>query len=293
MVNKSSSLNQIQRAKNNDCSENVIHISFFRNCRNKKPEITNVSTSLNRIMSGASKGLIEGIRETEDQARKDNLKRKLPAVTFGGNFRDRSNLIQASGLACLDFDKVQDLKFLKNQLEDSEYIFSYWLSPSGNGLKALVKIPLVFNKKEYSERYLALLKHFRKLSPDKATKDINRLCFESYDPKLYQNRKSKVFKGKIEKAQKQKSPGIQSPNIPEAQKIDRIIGWWVKKFPFTRGNRNNSLFILACALSNFGIDKRTTKDLFQSFEEEDFQFDEIQKVISSAYNKADFNSKTF
>lgn len=268
-------------------------ISYFKNCRAKKPLKVNISAALHWIKNGASKDLIEGIRGAEDQKEKEALKQKLPAVTFGGLFEDRTKLLRASGYACLDFDKVAHIEALKASLRASNYVYSFWLSPSGNGIKALVPIPQVETKKEYQSYYKGILKHFKELQPDIATKDINRLCFESYDPDLYISETAEMFKDKVITKAKQTIPAVQDIQLPEDKVIDRVISWWVKKFPFTKGNRNNSLFVLACALSNFGVNKSTTEDLFYSFEDEDFHYNEIQQLINSAYKKAEFNSKNF
>lgn len=268
-------------------------ISYFKNCRAKTPEVITITAALHWIKTGSSKDLINSIREANDQPTKDLLKQKLPAVTFGGLLQDRSTLLKASGVACLDFDKVENLNELKEGLRASKYIYSYWVSPSGNGIKALIKIPIVKNKEEYKQYYKAILSHFKQLQPDKATKDLNRLCFESYDPDLYINEASLIFEEQITETVNRSSNITHDTRLPEGKTIDRILSWWVKKFQFTEGNRNNSLFVLACALSNFGIYKTTTQDLFTSFEDENFPHDEIQKIINSAYNKAEFNTETF
>lgn len=270
-----------------------VKISYFQNCRAKQPLTVNVDAALQFIQKGTSKDLIEKIRLESDQSKRDIYKQSLPAITFGGYFNDRSNLIEASGLACLDFDKVDNLKLLSDNLKFSEYIYSFWISPSGNGLKALVKIPVVNDKYEYQEYYKAILYHFKELNPDKSTKDINRLCFESYDPNLHIHENAKVFCKKLKFKPNTKIKIQTSSNLTEAKIIERLINWWVDKFPFVKGNRNSSLFVLACAFSTFGITKPTTIDLFYSFVEEDFPISEILQIINSAYKKAEFNSQNF
>ena len=78
---------------------------------------------------------------------------------------------------------------LKEKLSKDTYIFSIWISPSGNGLKALVKIPVVVDNDDYNKRYKAIYKHFLWVNDefgdnviDTSGQDISRLCFESYDP---------------------------------------------------------------------------------------------------------------
>ena len=268
-------------------------ISYFKNCRAKKPLKANIGAALHWIKSGASKDLITGIRSAKDEKERNALKQNLPAVTFGGLFEGRTALLKPSGYACLDFDKVDNLNGLRSALAGSKYIYSFWLSPSGNGLKALVPIPLISSKKDYQSYYKGLLKHFEKLEPDVATKDVNRLCFESYDPDLYLNEDAEVFDQKIIAKVKSKPQADNATQLPEGKIVDRIISWWVKKFPFSKGSRNNNLYVLACALCNFGISKSTTEELFYSFEDEDFHYNEIKQIIDSAYKRAEFNSQSF
>ena len=271
-------------------------LSYYANCRDTSSSQTSLRTSLIETKRGAVKGPIEGIRKSKSKAEKEQFKRNLPAVTFGGEFKGRTELVKASGLACLDFDKVKDLNSYIRALGTSEYIFSFWLSPSGNGFKALVRIPEVTDKEEYQGYYKAILEHFRELNPDEATKDITRLCFLSYDPDLYLNKNAKVFTEKVAEEVKEFKPIKTSEvaaDLPEGKIVDRLLRWWMKNYNFTNGGRNNSLFILACSLSNFGVNKATTEELFYSFEDKDFTYSEIQKLINSAYKKAEFNSKSF
>lgn len=270
-------------------------LSFYRNCKVTTPGRLTLKETL-LLQKGEFKETIERIRKSKSKEEKDSFKRNLPAVTFGGEFQGRNKLIKASGLACLDFDKVQGLGGYKDALKASEYILSYWLSPSGNGFKALVRIPEVKTKKEYQERYQAILSHFKELTPDEATKDITRLCFLSYDADLYVNKDAKIFTERFKKdisTYKSFSPNEISNDLPEGKIVDRLIQWWVKKYSFSNGSRNNSLFVLACSFSTFGISKSTTENVFQSFEDKDFSNTEIQTLINSAYRKADFNSKSF
>ena len=66
--------------------------------------------------------------------------------TFSGLFRKRNEkeLIMHSGLMCLDFDHVEDMEMVKQQLLNHEYFDTELLftSPSGNGLKWVIPVDL-------------------------------------------------------------------------------------------------------------------------------------------------------
>ena len=105
-----------------------------------------VGVILERIKNGSSKRLVKNIRTTKDKNERNELKKKLPALCFSGVFNKRkdSALVEHSGLICLDFDGYEKKKLLlehKEKLTKDSYIFSVFISPSGNGLKVLVKIP--------------------------------------------------------------------------------------------------------------------------------------------------------
>ena len=80
------------------------------------------------------------IRLIKDKKERDALKVKLlPMVTYCGTFKARANdkLIKSSGFAMMDFDGVDDLPKLIDEIEKDKFTFSSFISPSGNGLKGI------------------------------------------------------------------------------------------------------------------------------------------------------------
>ena len=165
----------------------------------------NVLFYLDRIRNGDSKKTIELVRSELDSKKKSKIKLQLPAVTFAGTFTTRSkdNLKKASGLAILDFDKLKSYDLvleLKEKLKADSYVYSTWISPSGDGLKALVKIPCIESNDEYNKYYKSIVKHFQWVNEsygsntiDTSGQDISRLCFESYDPDIHINLDSDLY----------------------------------------------------------------------------------------------------
>lgn len=107
----------------------------------------------------------------------------MPAFTPSGKFvggRKLEFLTEYSNFIILDIDKLsaaelQNAKHLANQ---SEFTFASFISPSGNGLKILVKIDTP--KAEHKETFLKVQAYYEeilKLEIDKSGKDLTRLCF--------------------------------------------------------------------------------------------------------------------
>ena len=151
-------------------------------------------------------------------------KAKLAGVCFGGKFSKRSNggLLQASGLMIIDIDNLGSigLQKLSEQLKNDEYVYSFWKSPSGRGLKALVKIPECKNDTEYKNYYQSFANRYDNI--DQSGKDISRLCFFCYDPDL-QIKDSKIW-NKINKDEKPTiEPNYTNNNYKVASRVLNII----------------------------------------------------------------------
>jgi hypothetical protein len=139
-----------------------------------------LSQALNRIRDGASKEKIEEIRQGNR-----TLKDQLPVVCFSGEFSSRkdSDLQEHSSLIVLDFDYV-DVADTKAKLAGDSHILSCWTSPSGNGVKALVRIT---NPERHRDHFRALRAYFDKkydLDVDKSGINESRACYESYDSEI-------------------------------------------------------------------------------------------------------------
>ncbi len=123
----------------------------------------------------------------------------FPAVTFGGTFTNSGkaeDIKTMSGLIVLDFDHIVNLTEIQNQLKSDPYTFLLFVSPSGDGLKAVVKHNLTDHLKWqylYKELELYYLQKFKgvtdkigkQLSTDQSGKDISRMCFLPYIKDLY------------------------------------------------------------------------------------------------------------
>ena len=112
--------------------------------------------------------------------------------TFSGKFNSRAekDLVQHSGLLCLDFDHLKNLEEVRQQLLNDDYLETQllFISPSGNGLKWIVEIEL--SKASHLDYFLGIQNYLKLdygLSIDPSGKDICRACFLPHDPNCYIN----------------------------------------------------------------------------------------------------------
>jgi uncharacterized protein YuzE len=271
--------------------------SFYLDFSLTTPEETkDVHHYLDRIKTGVVKDRIKEIREAPDKATKDYLKKKLSAVTFTGHFTSRSiaGLKKHSGLAILDFDGHDNVDELKEQISCVKYTYACWVSPSGNGVKVLVKIPPVDNNDDYKDYVLPLYDAYELHDySDTGTSDISRLCFESYDPELFLNDNATIFTDKRNRKEID-TVGIQTniPIVNQDEIANRLMVWFKKRW--TGYNRNTNLHSLARQFNAFGVSKGTCVAYLLPFNQKDFRETEIRALINSAYKYSnEFNTQHF
>ena len=154
----------------------------------------------------------------------------------------------------LDFDKIPDDKMdlIFEQLKQNKHIVSVFMSPSRNGYKAIVSIPKC-NAKEHEQYFKKFDQDFNYDYFDSATCNIDRVCFESYDPNIYINYEAIQYNPKLV------DDGFliadKVPTIPindDFKKIDLIMKFnWQKDY--VEGERNSFVFDISGAFCEYGV----------------------------------------
>jgi hypothetical protein len=269
-------------------------ISVFRSLYNAKetPFTLEAIEVYNRIKQGNPE-LISKIKKL--RAGDAESKMQLMAIMFNGTFSERKDdgLIQHSGLCVLDFDKYPDKETLqaeRNRLKECPYVYMMFTSPSGNGLKVVIRTP-ESNKFEHKRRFEAYKEYINSDYFDVANSNVSRVCFESYDPDAYLNEFCDVFQGITQDKGYHKAEKIAV--LPIANE-DRIIEL-VMKFNhgvFEQG-RNNWTFKVACCMAEYGVDQYAAKNYLLQYAQEDFTATEINYTVINAYKSSNFNTKYF
>ncbi len=265
-------------------------VTIFKNIKETEaPFHKQIGVVLNRIKEGATKDLVKKIRTETNKAERQELKKNLPAICFSGVFTKRTDksLSEHSGLICLDFDgypKKKELLQDKENLTKDKFVYSVFISPSGNGLKVLVKIPTeIANHKNY---FNALNNHFDSPYFDKMCSNISRVCYESYDPLIFINENSSIWETIDEIEYTEVLSNRDAPTLPitdENKIVEILVKWWVKKYPMVEGQRNQNVYVLAMAFNDYGINKSLAGYVLNQYITADFSETEIATTINSAY----------
>lgn len=255
-------------------------VTIYRNIFDKKPNYITVDKALERIKIGKSKDAVIEIRKQLDKERANKLKCNLPSVCFSGKFEERidSKILQHSGFIILDFDNIEDIEVRKSEIIKHDFVYACWISPSGNGLKALIKIS---DGKKHREHFTALREVFT--DADKSGINESRVCYESFDESIYINTNAKPFK----KISITESVTVTEKLQNEVELFEKILKWLTNKGDaFVTGERNSFIFKLASACCRFGISESDCQNLCRlSFSTNDSSFTsaECLRTVKSAY----------
>jgi len=276
-------------------------VTVFKNF-NEVVEHKTISTILEEIKTGKYRpGIIylrKSLAENKTEAY-NKAKKSLPAFTPSGKFvggRKLDFLANYSNCIILDIDKLSanDLQNAKHLANQSEFTFASFISPSGNGLKILVKINS--DKADHKEAFQLVQAYYEailKLEIDKSGKDVTRLCFYSWDENLYLNENATVFAS--ETKQSCQAELVEAPTTlnfkPETLNSEALynhcIKFTEKKVQFVNGSRNVFVHQLACNLNRKGVSLQEALGYILT----DFGYDE--KEVTQAVNSAYGNSHEF
>lgn len=264
-------------------------ISIFKDVKDtSNPYHKSVMYFIDRIKNGsAATPKILEYRKTQN----DEIKKSLPACTWSGTFsyRNSKSLIKFSQFACLDFDKFEGIENaieMKDNLCSDDCLFCCFISPSGKGVKAVFRVSN--NPEKYESLYRALCLKYPDVHLDSKTKDISRLCFESYDPDIFVNENAKEWSDCEEEDISNLGVSTINSSVPlksESRIIDILQQWFDRKYSMSKGNRNDNIWTFAIVLNKFGINRLTAENYLTKYTEKDFTQKEIKATVNSAYKK--------
>jgi predicted P-loop ATPase len=250
-------------------------ISYYKSLTDKECKKITIGDFLELVRSNTTiKDKVCKLRQEDNKQTRDVLKKSLPAVTISGLFgtsRTSQNLIEHSGFLQLDFDNVPELEIKLQELKKDVYSFAVFLSPSGTGIKVIVKV--IPDKTKHFKSFIQLQTYYKEtfsLVVDAQCKDVSRLMFLSWDENLYVNENS--------------SEWIVKQNESELL-FNELLIEFEKSNHFIEGKRNDFVFKLAreCCNKNVIIGY-AFGGICAKYESESFTQREINKTIMSAYN---------
>lgn len=216
-----------------------------------------ISEVLDRIKRGSNRKLIEEIRSEPNKQKRDSLKKRLLWICFSGEFTKRNNesMVQHSGFICLDFDGIEpkNMNLWRNKIRTNPHTYALFTSPSGNGLKAIWKIPRCQTNDEHNRRFEAIAERFKDCKYfDLNVKGWSRVCFESFDPNIYVNEDAELFESIADPVEIKTPVNIKSDTPVDVQMtFDNIVKWFEQNHNMRKGNRNQGAFTFASGVADY------------------------------------------
>jgi len=263
----------------------------------KTPKYLDIDYVLDKIREESMKELVSKIRDEKDKSSRNELKKKLPCVLFSGTFSERTDsaIIEHSGFICLDFDGFEterDLNDYRNILWQDVYTYSVFISPSGDGLKVIVKIPSV--AEDHRAYFNCLKEHYNVKYFDQSCVNESRICYMSSDETIYVNKDSDLFDKKCKPKELKPKEDFKAVVVDNDRVTSGLYKWWSERYGMVEGERNRNVYILSMAFNEFGIPEIEARNFMTQFAHQGFDFNEITSCVESAYRKSHlFNTKAF
>ena len=232
---------------------------------------------------------ITAIRNMASHEEQNIAKKELPVFCCNGTFHHRNNssLLQYSSFIAIDFDGFSsntELLAYKEHLKTYSFVYAVFVSPSGNGLKAIIQHTST-NPAHHYNLFVQLHRVFGlgNTNFDTSVSDISRGTYFSYDPDLWQNPFCRPFefvydlaigdkqqKGKVVTGGKTGTNASYRYETSEAERMmngifqdimtdDQVINylnnhfWKKQKEDYLEGNRQSSLLRKAAQLCKYGV----------------------------------------
>lgn len=180
-------------------------ITLFKNFSDtKKPKLVEIDYVLQSIKDCKIQKQLNEIQVEKDEKKKKELKKMLPCILFSGEFTSRLDkaIVKHSGFVVLDWDKLENVAKKKIEISKYPFVYACFVSPSGNGIKAVVRIPAIIER--HRGYYIGLNRLFGDL--DATSINESRICYASCDKDIYINKNAIEFLDYVDVKELQKTP---------------------------------------------------------------------------------------
>lgn len=159
-----------------------------------------LKTALEQIKSGFYADLINNLPPSNTPEYK-TAKGNLPVWAFAGEFGSKIINVefkQSNGLFHIDIDGLTDnVEQAFHELTELPEIYALWRSPSGTGLKGLIRVPddLIHSDSDYKKAFAQVKQYIFEsgYKIDESCKDVRRLCFVCSDHAIFINENAYPF----------------------------------------------------------------------------------------------------
>lgn len=224
-----------------------------------------------------------------------DIKLSMPGVTLAGvcaGKRSAASLKELSGWMILDFDDTNErTEEIKRMLMELPYVSLVWVSISGVGVKAALRIDAE-TKELYAKAYAVAAREVSahvNFKCDMQCKDLARYCSAAYDLAAFYNPDATVFEWRAEVERADVEERVAQPGVG-AGFVVSFLESFQNYNPFVAGTRHDSMLKLGRSARHKGFSQDELEALIEEsvarLSAEDFTAVEIRKSISAGYQYA-------
>lgn len=185
----------------------MTNISIYTNVKQIKTERTiPMDLFLDGIREGSWQDVVLKIRNISDKKQRTIEKAKVPNVTLSGVFGNRidSDCKVHSNFIGIDLDNLgAETEMVKKLLSADPYVYACFVSISGKGLCVIIKIDGERHRDAFEAIASYFIEKYQKIV-DSSCINVSRTRYVSYDPFLYVNENSLIWKKYLPKPKKRK-----------------------------------------------------------------------------------------
>ena len=246
-----------------------------------------------KINNGTYRHLVDPATKAYQEGKADvyaELKKKIPSFIISGTYeggRKAENLKEYSGYIILDIDKLpkDEIKNYKQKIAEVPFTFACFISPSGVGLKIIIKISS--NPTEHLQAFNQLKAIYEKATGveiDKSGKDINRLCFFSCDSNIVINYEAQKYLVQHEEVKQTTIAPVPqfTQGTDDLSIFQKCVELTNNKMAYVEGNRNNYVNLLANNCNRNGLSELSATQYINSHY--NYNDAEVSQTIKSAYH---------
>lgn len=186
-------------------------ISIYNGAKDTKSQETiAIDLFLESVKNGRWQDIVLPIRAIGDKELRNEAKKKAPAVTISGTFKERKDdaIEKHSGYIGIDIDEITNFNAQRRILQSDKYVYALFASISGRGLCAIFKIVPSKHRDAFNGISEYLFKNYN-IIIDPTSVNQSRARFVSYDPELYINPYAEKF--------------TQYPTAKPPRKIENVV----------------------------------------------------------------------
>lgn len=167
----------------------MAQISIFKNINTVvHPENVDLIQYLEDTRDGKWEDIVMGYRIIKDEQEKADRKKSLPTATLSGTFfrREEIGIESHNGFISMDLDDVDNIEYFRRKFQQDKYVFSVFVSTSGNGLRVIFKI----EPDKHREAFKGISEYIFSaygLPSDPNGISLSKPYYVSFDPFLYIN----------------------------------------------------------------------------------------------------------